>query len=207
MNCSICQRSHDAKKLPFYCAIDARNRLYELRIELVDALTRNEEIERKVNATLASQVKEGQDRDSSEPRLRMDWLRSEEQSAIDTTSRIIAQAGRLKADIDAARKEIEQRKEKIARRKSDLSSTSVGSSGRKSRLLEETQRSTSRIRYKWNNIADTMAGTRAFLCEEAARLYGLRQVKKGSARRYEIGGVEIVELHAMNGKSPENHPL
>ncbi|KAM7209349.1 UV radiation resistance protein and autophagy-related subunit 14 domain containing protein [Naviculisporaceae sp. PSN 640] len=203
MNCSICQRSHDAKKLPFYCAVDARNRLYKRRIEIVDALTRNEEIERKVNATLAAQVKEGQDRDSFEPRARMDLLKSEEQTAIETTSRIIEQAGRLKAEIDAARKEIEQKKEKIARRKSDFSSTSVGSSARKSRLLEETQRSTSRLRYKWNNIADTMAGTRAFLCEEAARLYGLRQVKKGSTRRYEIGGVEIVELHAMNGVSPE----
>lgn len=155
-----------------------------------------------MNATLASQVNEGQGRESFEPRVRMDWLKSEEESAIDATSRIIAQAGRLKGEIDAARKEIEQKKENIARRKSDLSSTSVGSSLRKSRQLDETQRSISRLRYKWNNIADTMAGTRAFLCEEAARLYGLRQVKKGSTRRYEIGGVEIVELHAMNGKSP-----
>ncbi|KAM7222925.1 UV radiation resistance protein and autophagy-related subunit 14 domain containing protein [Rhypophila decipiens] len=203
MNCDVCQRSHDAKKLPFYCAVDARNRLYESRIDIVNALTRNEEIERKVNAALASQGEEGQDGESFEPSVRMDWLKSEESSALDTASRVIAQAGRLKADIEAARKEIEQKKERIARRKSELSSTSVGSSQRKSRHLDEAQRSMSRLRYKWNNVADTMAGTRAFLCEEAARLYGLRQVKKGSTRRYEIGGVEIVELHAMNSASPE----
>jgi len=211
MNCSVCQRPHHAKKLPFYCAIDARNRLYEGRIEIVEALTRNEEIERKLDATLASQEKNGEIAASQQdgeagagsggPRVRMDRLKSEQEIANDKTSRIIAQADRLRVEIQAARKEIEQQKEKIARRKSDLASTAVGSSVRKNRQLDEAQRSISRLKFKWNNVADTMAGTRAFLCEEAARLYGLRQVKKGSTRRYDIGGVEIVELHAMNGKS------
>lgn len=207
MNCSVCQRPHHAKKLPFFCAIDARNHLYEGRIEIVEALTRTEEIERKLAATLASQEKNGEVVTSQQGGagcgliVRMDRLKSEQEIANDKTSRIIAQADRLKVDIDSARKEIEQKKEKIARRKSDLASTSVGSSARKNRQFDEAQRSISRLKFKWNNVADTMAGTRAFLCEEAARLYGLRQVKKGSTRRYDIGGVEIVELHAMNGKA------
>jgi hypothetical protein len=67
--------------------------------------------------------------------------------------------------------------------------------------LDEVQRSTQRLKYKWNRSADSMADTRAFLCESSARLYGLRQIKKGSVKRYEIGGVEIFDLHAMNSES------
>ncbi|KAK3330168.1 UV radiation resistance protein and autophagy-related subunit 14-domain-containing protein [Apodospora peruviana] len=212
MNCSVCHRPHSAKKLPFLCAVDARNRLYEGRLEFAGALIRNEEIERQVNASLSCQEK-GEELASRQnpaaraepfaPRVRMDWLKSEEADTTHRTSRIIAQADRLKAEIDAARKEVGKKKDAIARRKSDLATVSVGSSARRSRQLDEAERSIQRLRYKWNRSADTMAATRSFLCEEAARLYGLRQIKKGSTRRYEIGGVEIAELHAMDGVSPE----
>jgi hypothetical protein len=38
-----------------------------------------------------------------------------------------------------------------------------------------------------------------------ARLYGLRQVKKGSIKRYEIAGVEVVELHSLNSTCPSTY--
>ncbi|KAK3694773.1 UV radiation resistance protein and autophagy-related subunit 14-domain-containing protein [Podospora appendiculata] len=197
MNCSICHRPHHAKKLPFLCAVDARNRMYDARVEFAQALIKNEEAERQVEAALSSQAPR------SALRVRMEDLKSEEDAAANRTCQIIAQADQLKADIDAAREEIEKKKEEIARRKSDLASVAVGTAARRSRQLDETERSGQRLRYKWNRSAETMAGTRAYLCEEAARLYGLRQVKKGGVKRYEIGGVEIVELHAMNNVAPE----
>jgi Vacuolar sorting 38 and autophagy-related subunit 14 len=199
MNCEICHRAHSAKKLPFLCVVDARNRLYEGRVEFAQALIQTEEAERQANAALVSQA-EATHESTSALRAKIDRIRSEEGAAADRTSQIIAQADRLKAEIDAARKEIERKKDAIARKTSSLASVSSGSPSRRNRQLEEIERSMQRTKYKWNRSADTMAATRAFLCEEAARLYGLRQVKKGSAKRYEIGGVEIVELHAMNSK-------
>jgi chromosome segregation ATPase len=198
MHCDICHRPHHAKKLPFLCAVDARNCLYETRIEYAKALIENDEVERRVEAALPRSG--GPSKGNLKSSAQVDQLRDEEAASHDRTSQIIAQADRLRSEIEAARREIAAKKDAIARKKSDLASISAGTSTRRNRQLEEVERSAQRLRYKWNRSADTMAATRAFLCEGAARLYGLRQVKKGSVKRYEIGGVEIFDLHAMNSK-------
>jgi hypothetical protein len=140
------------------------------------------------------------ERTASLDRVRIDNWKSEQAAAVDRTNHIIAQAEKLQKEVDAARREIQDRKDGISRRKSDLASVSEGIAARRSRQLDDIERSMQMSRYKWNRSADAMAATRAFLCEEAARLYGLRQVRKGNSKRYEIGGVEIVELHAMNSE-------
>ncbi|KAK4044491.1 UV radiation resistance protein and autophagy-related subunit 14-domain-containing protein [Parachaetomium inaequale] len=202
VNCSICNRPHDAKKLPFLCAVDTRNRLYAGRVDYAQALIASEEAEHQVEAALSSQ--EGPST-AQKPKssAHVDRLRTEEAAARDRTSQIIAQADQLKSEIDAARREIAAKKDAIARKKSDLASVSAGTATRRNRQLEEAERSMQRLRYKWNRSADSMADIRAFLCEGSARLYGLRQVRKGSVKRYEIGGVEIFDLHAMNSLSPD----
>ena len=200
MNCSICRRQHSPKKLPFLCAVDARNALYNGRLENAQALVETEILERQVNAAL-SDLKPANPGHSSTSRARIDRLKSEEAVARDRTNDIIAQADKLKAELEAARKEIETKREIIPRRKSDIATVSEGTSGRRARQLDETQKGIHMTRYKWNRSSDSMAATRAFLCEEAARLYGLRQVKKGSTRRYELGGIEIIDLNAMNSES------
>lgn len=199
MSCSICHRPHDAKKLPFLCVVDARNVLYESRVEYAQALIDSEEAERQVGAALAAQEGESPAQKSASS-ARIDWLKAEEAAARDRTNQIIAQAERLKREMEAARKEIAAKRDAISRRKSDLASVSAGLAARRQRQLEEVERSTQRLKYKWNRVADDMADIRAFLCEGSARLYGLRQIKKGSVKRYEIGGVEIFDLHAMNSK-------
>ncbi|KAL2158477.1 hypothetical protein VTH06DRAFT_4243 [Thermothelomyces fergusii] len=202
MSCSICRRPHDAKRLPFLCVVDARNVLYETRVEYARALMDSEAAERQVEAALSA--REGA---ATSPRpapgARIDWLRAEAAAARDRTDQIIAQADRLRREMEAARKEIAAKRDAIARRRSDLASVSAGLAARRTRQLEEVERSTQRLRYKWNRVADDMADIRAFLCEGSARLYGLRQIRKGSVKRYEIGGVEIFDLHAMNSLSPE----
>ena len=205
MRCDICHRPHHAKRLPFLCAVDARNRLYEGRVEYARALIQAEEAESQVNDALEkaaaardpkSKLKEPKDVAAA----RIAWLTAEEQAALERTSHIIAQADKLRSEIEAARKEIAAKKDIIARRRSDLMAVTAGTVSRRARQLDEVERSTQRLRYKWNRIADATAMTRAFLCEEAARLYGLRQIGEGSAKRYEIGGVELFDLHAMNGE-------
>ncbi|KAK0753918.1 UV radiation resistance protein and autophagy-related subunit 14-domain-containing protein [Schizothecium vesticola] len=197
MNCNLCRRSHHPVRVPFLCAVDARNNLYERRVKFAKALIESEEAERQIEKTTSGQP------GASNERSRVELMRSQEEEAVDRTSQIIAQAERLQLDVEAARREIEASKDLIARRRADLDSASSGAEARQARQMDDVKKSIQRIKYKWNRNAEGLAATRAFLCEEAARLSGLRQVKKGSTKRYEIGGVEIVELHAMNNISPE----
>jgi hypothetical protein len=199
INCDVCRRPH-SQKLPFFCAMDARNQLYETRLQNAKLLIENDILEHQINAIVSPPQDATRQEDSAvKAQLVQSW-KSEQAAALDRTSQIIAQAERLRLESDAARKELHDRKESIRRRQSDLVSVSEGIAARRSRQVEDIERSIHMSNYKWNRSADQMCATRAFLCEEAARLYGLRQVRKGASKRYEIGGVEIIELHAMNGK-------
>lgn len=192
--CSLCDRSHHGR-VPFLCAVDARNRLYPLRVQNARALIENEELERTV----------GEEEASKKPYL--DRLKSEMAAANARTAEIMAQCERLKRQAEQTRKEVEKKKDVLARKESDLSAMSTGVAARRNRQLEETQESIRRIRFKWAACADTMVSTRSFLCEEAARLFGLRQIRKGSSKRYELGGVEIIDLHALNSELAHFLPI
>ncbi|KAK4141875.1 UV radiation resistance protein and autophagy-related subunit 14-domain-containing protein [Dichotomopilus funicola] len=220
MNCSICHRPHSASKRPFLCAVDARNCVYEARIEYVKALMESEAAERQVDAVATTPTSEKKrDRQTKEEeimasRARLDHLRSMESASRDRTAQIISQADRLQAEVESARAAIAEKNARLARRRTELASVSAGTGPRRTRQLGEAEMGLQRLRYKWNRCADSVAETRGFLCEGAARLYGLRQVRKGAGggsgggsggggKRYEIGGVEIFDLHAMNSLSPE----
>lgn len=157
----------------------------------------NETLQKDINDLLA------QDKADDGPgrSVVLESLSASQRLAEDRTEQIIAQAEKLKGEIAAARKEIADRKAALIRRKSDLASASSGIAARRTRQLEETERSISVAKYKWTRSADQMSSTRSFLCMEAAKLYGLRRIKKGSSARYEykIGGVDIVDLSSMNG--------
>lgn len=194
MNCEICHRSHHPQKLPFLCAVDARNRLYEGRFAHAKALIENEVIEQQINAALSS-PKPSSDYDAAAKAVRLDQLKAQEVQAADRTSQIIAQADKLRAEVEAAKKEIQERNKKVSRRKADLAEASSSIDARRARLLEDTERSTQMIKYKWSRDYESMALTRGYLCMEAARVYGLRRIKRSS--KYELGGIEVVELPGM----------
>lgn len=164
----------------------------------LQALLENESLQQQINDLLA----QSGPANSSTSAVAIEASVSDQKKAEDRTAQIIAQADKLKREIAAAKKEIADRKAALSRRKSDLTSASDGTEARRSRQLDETERSISVTKYKWNRSADNMATTRAFLCMEAAKLYGLRRIKKGSSARYEykIGGVDVIDLSSMNGK-------
>lgn len=194
MNCEICRRPHHAQKLPFLCPVDGRNRLYKGRIAHATALIENEGLEQQINSVIADSQTSSTS-DTASRAARIENLRSEEVRAADRTSQIIAQADRLRAQVEAAKKDIEERREKVANRKNDLAIVSAGISARRSRQLDETERMIQLRKYQWNRGFENMAATRSFLSMEAARLYGLRRVKK--TNKYELGGIEMIELPAM----------
>lgn len=195
MKCDICERSYDAVRLPFLCPVDARNHCYDGRVKHTMLLLENE--------ALQKQLAELAENQTTAKFMAMRNAASEKCMAQDRTSRIIEQADKLRDDIAAARKEIDERKAAIARRRSDLASATNGLAARRARQLDEIERSIQVLKFKWNRSSDAMAKTRAFLCLEAARLFGLRRVKTGSSSsaryQYRIGGVDIVDLESMHG--------
>ncbi|ROW07796.1 hypothetical protein VMCG_03584 [Cytospora schulzeri] len=202
MNCEICHRSHHSQKLPFLCAVDARNRLYEGRIAHATALIENEYLQQKINSALTNPNPPSSD-DAAGKTVQLERVKSGEAHAMDRTSQIIAQADRLRAEVAAARKDIEERKRKNAAMKADIAVASNGINPRRSRQVEETERAIQMTRYKWNRSFENMAATRSFLCKEAARLYGLRRTKKSNSVKFELGGIEMIELPGMITASPE----
>lgn len=199
----MCGRPHHPQRLPFLCPVDGRNRCYDARIKLALAHLENEQLQKKIDelVTPVSSDESGQPHGLPQNRtMAVNMSLSDQRAAEDRTSRIIEQAEKLREEVARARKDIENRKAVIARRKADLASASVGFEARRTRIMDETQRSISATKFKWDRNDDALARTRAFLCMEAAKLYGLRRTKKnGSSTKYEyrLGNVEIVDLESI----------
>ncbi|KAI2622567.1 UV radiation resistance protein and autophagy-related subunit 14-domain-containing protein [Hypoxylon sp. NC1633] len=204
MNCDICQRAHHPNRLPFFCVVDARNEIYEGRIANATVLMEAEQLEARVTKLLSdSDVRSGTDRSS---RAHIDNWATEEGVAKDRTEIIIASADKLREEIAAAKKDIEERRASIAHKKSELAAASQGVTPRRTREIEETKKSINMTKYKWDREYNGMTQYRAALCMEVAKLYRLQRVKRGNPVRFEykIGGIDIVDLHNMNNAQPEH---
>lgn len=207
MNCGICRRPHHASRLPFLCAVDARNVCYEGRVKTLQMLLKNEELQGQISSLAAAAptgeaVSQSTGSPSSPPSkaATLESLVSQRALSEDRTNQILAQAAKLRLDIATARNEIKAKREASDRRRSDLASASSGIESRRAKALDGVEKSILTLRNQWNRSSDRMAATRGFLCMEAAKLYGLRRVKKGSSRyEYKLGGIEVIDLASMNG--------
>ncbi|CZR55286.1 uncharacterized protein PAC_05173 [Phialocephala subalpina] len=204
MQCDICFRGsgQGEKKLHFLCPTDARNLLYDPRIQNARVLLENDALDQQISSLLTKQT----DSDSKAPReVAADLIpgvQAERDQAVDRTQQIITQADELRAKVESAREELSKKKAHIARRKSDLASATNGLDSRRTRQIEDVEKGTRMSKYKWNQAHATTASSRAFLCGEAAKLYGLKKMRKvhGGQDEYKIGGVGIVDLRAMNSE-------
>lgn len=195
MECDICHRNYDRKRLPFLCAVDARNQAYDGRIKNLQLLIQNEELQKEINDLLEDTAAPSKDQ--------QDALIAQQRIAEDKTSQILAAADKLRADIQAAKDEIRAKKAALARRKSDLASVSNDLLERRAKQQADLEKSIQLAKYRSSQSAEDMARTRSFLCMEAARLYGLKRVRKGPSGRHEyhIGRIPVVDLTGMNCKS------
>jgi hypothetical protein len=207
MQCDICLRT-GGYKLPFLCPTDARNILYEPRVDNARILLEKDILDQRINTIITAKklAKPGDEKleaISRETRTRCDIekAQTERDISIDRTEQIIAQADKLRAEIERAREEISRKKAVIARRKLDLSSSTNGLESRKARQLEEIEKKTKMTKYKWNQLHGLTAQSRAFLCVETASLYGLRRHRVNDVWEYTIAGSPIIDLRAMNSAS------
>lgn len=197
MECDICSRDYDSKRLPFLCPVDARNQLYETRFQHLRISLERDGLEHEINHLLdSSPAQPGHDA--------VDSARASQRRAESRTSQILAAADQLRSEIQAARDEIQARKAAIARRRSDLASLSDGLPERRARQDGDVEKSIQRLRYRWAQSAEEMANCRSFLCTEAAHLYGMDRMRvptengTGGAWEYHIGKVPVIELRDMN---------
>lgn len=205
MQCDICFRT-GGKKLPFLCPTDARNRLYEPRVHLAQVLLEKDILDRQITG-----LRPEQDRQSSDggaARTSVIALLAERDQAVDGTQQIIAHADELRIKVDKAKAEIAKRKAILDRRKSEYASATNGLDARRRRQMDEVEKATRMTKYKWKQTHSLTASSRAFLCGEAAKLYGLRRVRRnGGLEEYKIGGIGIIDLRAMNSTFPHGSLL
>lgn len=208
LTCGICNRPHHAARLPFLCAVDARNACYEGRVRTLQVLLENEELQRRISdLTTQPNVRAdfsptGSPASHPAKAAAMEYMVSQRAISEDRTNQILAQAEKLRLDIAAARNEIRAATKANAGRKSDLKSASSHIEDRRAKALDGIVKATHTLQNQWDRSSDRMTATRGFLCMEAARLYGLRRVKKGSSRyEFKIGGIEVIDLASMNSMS------
>ena len=195
MECDICQRGHDPKRLPFLCAVDARNQAYEGRIRHLQVLIESEGLRKQIQELL-------DDTTAAPTGDALEAARSQQIMTENHTAQILEAADKLRNEIKTARDEIQTRKASLARRRSDLATVSDGLGDRRARHQKEVEKSTQMLKFRWSQSAEDMAATRSFLCTEAVSLYGMKRVvQKGSkSPEYYIGRVPVVDLTSMNCK-------
>ncbi|KAL2869929.1 Atg14 domain-containing protein [Aspergillus lucknowensis] len=215
MSCDICTRAQTSR-LHLLCPTCARNQLYSLRLESATLLLEKESLSQQVEAAVKPKLRT---ETPSDAREKYDTAPKNGSSNPWTlqiiTSNQVRSSGRMRViatQIESIQSEIKnknfdvsRRKLELARRRSDSESAKYHLTERETGLLAGIQNNNKRTHHLWNSLHAKTAEARIFLCREAASLYGLRQkvrkVDNGLKESYVIGGVNIIDLRDMNGKS------
>ncbi|KAF7863977.1 hypothetical protein EAF04_006942 [Stromatinia cepivora] len=206
MQCDICFRT-GGHKLPFLCPTDARNQLYETRVQTAGVLLEKDALDREISGRFPPPPSKRGNHEDKPPvvvtQSNYDALLAEREKIIDRTNQIIAHADELKTKLERAKEERSKKKAANDQRSADVISASSGIEARRTKQIQDIEGSTRRTKYRWNQAYNLIAGSRAYLCYEAAKLYGLQRVKRSNGgEEYKIGGVGIVDLRLMNTASP-----
>lgn len=224
-HCDICFRPA-SRKLPFLCATDARNQLYEPRLRHAEVLLQNDALSQEIEAlasedpaasptdeedtlpshfTSPTSPTESTD-DRTPQQLAFDISRtlSSRDASLARTAEIILKADALRLSVIRARASIAARKADLAARTRALEKARNGLAARQQKVLDDLAKASKMSTYRWNHAHALTVQARAFLCYQAAELYGLQRVRVRGGMggdEYTIGGVRIVDLRYMNGAS------
>ncbi|GIC92590.1 Atg14 domain-containing protein [Aspergillus udagawae] len=214
MNCPICSRV-STSRLRFYCPTCACNQLYTLRIDNAKVLLEKETLGRQLEKALHQTSPTLSHRRSEEcstqlpnkvsnPQKVLQIINAKAESSI-RRKQLGLQIQQLKSEIKDRQLGISQRRLTLARRRSDAESSKFQLETREIAMLCGVQNTIKRTEHLWHSLHSKTAEARIFLCREVANLYSLRQWIKqnGSEMKetYVIGGVPIIDLRNLNGKS------
>jgi hypothetical protein len=117
----------------------------------------------------------------------------------------------LREEVKTARDEISQRKARLEKRKEDFESIKASLPARRTAVTNKLADSVRKGSQSWLAIHKKTTDTRAFLCREAALLYGLIQKKKARGGvvvdQYSIGGLPMVDLKDINSTLMASHRI
>ncbi|KAL1960781.1 hypothetical protein VTO42DRAFT_6611 [Malbranchea cinnamomea] len=207
MTCHVCSRPPN-QRLQFHCPTCARNQLYPLRVDHVQTLLEKEAVEREIEKAVAKQVTAVEpDQPQANPtRWAIQAAQTRSSQSAARARSIHEHIAILKKEIEQGKEEISRRRAAIAQRRSDAESVNYRLSERRAASVSEVQSDIQKIQQKWNSLHSKTVESRVFLCREAANLYGLRQKarrRKGEVlSTYIIGGISIVDLRDLNNANP-----
>ena len=212
MQCEICKRP-SSSRLPFYCALCARDTLQEPRILIAIVLLQGEAIGRDVERNLGLQkaiverhpaklVNKTQEPISS---WALERATTERVACNGKTEAILSHVEALRTQTTEMKAEISRRRMNLARRRSNLQAATQNILQLQTSAIEPVEKGVKRTEHRWDALHAATLEARVFLCREAAQLYGLRQrkLKKGGPGKdvYTIGGVPIADLRELNSPS------
>ena len=210
MECDICSRTSTSNLL-FHCITCARNVLYEPRLLATKLLLEKEDLGRRLETVITDRPqkvgKEVKGSKTEEPALSERWSRGSakarkvdsEHKAREIQKHIFV----LREEMKSVKDEISQRRARLEKRKQEFEIIRASLPGRRTAVTNRLADSTRKGSQSWLAINNKTTDTRAFLCREAALLYGLRPRKKARggivSDQYSIGGLPIVDLKEING--------
>jgi hypothetical protein len=219
MECDICGTAGSTG--PLHCITCARSFLEEPRLKLAKALIDQDSVEKHVRAVIAgSEDKASQhvslvdskggllvDRQECTNNIELQRTMAETAEMNERLGLIAGQAGVLRDQMEATRKQIEAQRTSNARRRSDMSSATYGIDSRRANELDKVQQNVKRMDYKSDKVHHDTMEMRMYLCSTAARLAGLKMTKRrtkdgGIKEMYTIGPgsrTRIHDLRDMNG--------
>ncbi|KAF2806883.1 uncharacterized protein BDZ99DRAFT_500922 [Mytilinidion resinicola] len=222
MECTICTRAIGSELSPFNCATCARATLFPYRAQLAEVLLEREKEAKRVTAVVQgdesaethysirnSHTTIMVDREKCTMGAELEQTKAETALIKETTTQINEHATMLHQQIEQARKDLAARKAVLAQRRSDLQSVGHNITARRKKELDKVQETIQKTEHSWDKYHSGTVKARVTLCEEAAKLSGLKQkwrkAKDGGLYDvYYIGPgdtLPIVDLRDLNNAS------
>ncbi|KFY87149.1 hypothetical protein V500_07146, partial [Pseudogymnoascus sp. VKM F-4518 (FW-2643)] len=196
IHCDICFRPA-SRKLPFLCATDARNQLYEPRLRHAEGLLQNDALSHEIEALTTedptasltdeedtsippftestSPTSPPDDRTPQQLAYDISLTLSTRDATLARTAEIILKADALRLSVTRARASIAARKADLAARQRALEKARNGLAARQQKVLDDLAKASKMSTYRWNHAHALTVQARAFLCYQAAELYGLQR--------------------------------
>ena len=210
MMCHVCSRP-PSDRLQFLCATCARNQLYPLRIDQVNALLQKDASGREIDNAVGKNQGDEAESQSEPNRWSIQAANTRSAQSAARTQLIRERIAALRKEIAEGKKDVARRRSALAQRRSDAESVNFRVSDRRAAAVSEVQHEIQKTEQKWTGSHSKFIESRVFLCREAANLYGLRQKtrrRKGEViSTYVIGGISIVNLRDLNSKSCQRRSL
>ena len=195
--CQVCSRN-PSHELTFLCTSCARAAVYDVRVELVQAVLDRDSARRQVEETLMT----GTQPSGALSRHAYDNMRNEVAASKLRYQDLREQADQLRASINEMKADTVKKEAKLMQRHEALKNAKAKATGITTGRKQQLQTDLAAAQRTAEATHKQSSEDRIWRCRLAAQLAGLEQRKrrKGTTERdvYLIGGMPIVDLRDLN---------